>query len=138
MPFADAVSLVGFSTEPEIARRGDVVKVSYYWRLEAPAEEDLQATVFFTNQDESLRLRYGFPLWWQSHELGGGLYPTSQWDVGEVVKEEYYVLVPRELEPGPYYLRMRVQKGTPELTTSAAGDEAASSARLVDDVLLVE
>jgi hypothetical protein len=138
MPFGDAVSLVGFSTEPEIARRGDIVKVSYYWRLEAPAEEDLQATVFFTNQDETLRLRYGFPLWWQSYELGEGFYPTSRWDVGEIVKEDYYLLVPRSLEPGPYYLRMRVQKGTPELTTSAAEDEAASSARLVDDVLLVE
>jgi hypothetical protein len=112
--------------------------VSYYWRLETPAEEDLQATVFFTNRDETLQLRYGFPLWWQSHELGGGLYPTSQWDVGEIVKEEYYVLVPRDLEPGPYYVRMRVQNGTPDLTTSAAGDEAASSARLIEDVLPVE
>jgi hypothetical protein len=138
MPFGDAVSLVGFSTDPGVAKRGDVLKVSYYWRLETPAEEDLQATVFFTNRDETLQLRYGFPLWWQSHELGGGLYPTSQWDVGEIVKEEYYVLVPRDLEPGPYYVRMRVQNGTPDLTTSAAGDEAASSARLIDDVLPVE
>jgi hypothetical protein len=138
MPLGDAISLVGFSTEPEIARRGDVVKVSYYWRLEIPAEEDLQATVFFTDQDETLRLRYGFPLWWQSYELGEGFYPTSRWDVGEIVKEDYYVLVPRNLEPGPYYLRMRVQKGTPDLTTSTAEDDAARSARLADDVLLVE
>jgi hypothetical protein len=138
MAFGDAVSLVGFLTDPQVAKRGDVLEVSYYWRLESPAEGHLQATVFFTDQDETLQVRYGFPLWWQSHELGGGLYPTSQWGVGEIVKEDYYVLVPRNIEPGLYYMRMRVQKGTLDLTTSAAENEAAGSALLVDDVLLVE
>lgn len=131
VPFGDAVSLVGLSTEPEVARRGDVLQMSYYWRLEAPAEEDLQATVFFTDGDEAVQLRQGFPLWWQSRELGGSLYPTSKWGVGEIVREEYYVLVPRTVEPGSYYVRVRVHDGTPELAASAAGDEVASQARLV-------
>lgn len=138
IPFDDAVSLVGFSAEPAVATRGDVVQLSYYWRLEAPAEEDLQAITFFTDGDETVQLRRGFPLWWQSHELGGGLYPASQWDVGQIVKEEYYALVPRTVEPGSYYVRIRVHNGTLELATSSAADEVAGQARLVDDAILVE
>jgi len=138
IPFGDAVSLAGFSTEPVVARRGDVVQLSYYWRLQAPTEEDLQAIVFFTDEDETVRLRRGFPLWWQSRELGGGLYPSSRWNVGEIVKEEYYVLVPRAVEPGSYHVRIRVHNGTPESVASAAGDEVAGQARLVDEAILVE
>ena len=62
----------------------------------------------------------------------------SQWRVGEIVKEEYYVLVPRTVEPGWYNVRIRVHDGTPELATSTAGDEVVSQARLVDDAILVE
>jgi hypothetical protein len=137
IPFGDAVSLVGFSADPAVARRGDVVRLSYYWRLEVPADQDLQATVFFTDRDETVQLHRGFPLWWQIHELGGGLYPTDQWDVGEVVKEEYYVLVPRTVTPGSYYVRMRVHDGTPELAMSSAGEAVASQTRFVK-VIAVE
>jgi hypothetical protein len=121
-----------------VARRGDVLLVSYYWRLEAPAEGDLQATVLFTDGDENVQLRRGFPLWWESHELGGGLYPTSQWDVGQIVKEEYYVLVPRTVEPGSYHARIRVYGEASEAATSAVGDEAPGQAHLVDRAILVE
>ena len=37
-----------------------------------------------------------------------------------------------------YYVRMGVQEGTPDWATPSAGDEAASSARLIDEVLLAE
>ncbi len=137
VPFGDAVSLVGFSTEPLAGSRGNVLQLSYYWRLDSPTDENLQATVFFTDSDENLELHQGFPLWWQSRELGGGLFPTSQWKANEIVKEEYFVLVPRTVKPGSYYVRMRVYDGTPESATPQAGEEVASRSRLVD-VIAVE
>ena len=75
--------------------RGDVVRLTYYWRLTADTDKDLHATVFFTDDNGLLDSRRGFPLWWQSWQLGGGIIPTSEWQPGQIVKEEYYVLVPR-------------------------------------------
>jgi hypothetical protein len=52
-------------------------------------------------------------LWWQSWELGGGIVPTSQWTPGEIVEEQYFVLVPRGVDGGAYNVRMKVQEGSP-------------------------
>ena len=138
VPFGDAVTLVGFSTEPELASRGDVVRMSYYWRLEAPTEDTLHATVFFTDGDEVVQLERGYPLWWQTRELGGGLYPTSRWDVGEIVKEEYYVLIPRTVQPGPYHVRVRVHDGTLEVRNSPEGNGVIGYSRVGASVIHVE
>jgi hypothetical protein len=138
VPFGVAVTLVGFSTDPDVARRGDVLQVSYYWRLEGPTNDDLHATVFFTDGDEAVQLQRGFPLWWQSGELGGGLYPASQWNVGEIVKEDYYVLVPRTVEAGLYNVRVRVHDGALEVRDSPEGNEVAGHSRVVGSVIHVE
>lgn len=138
VPFGDSVSLVGFSTEPEAVSRGNVLKISYYWRLDRPIEEDLHATVFFTDEDGTVQVDAGFPLWWQSVELGGGLYPTSQWSVGETVKEEYFVLVPRTVERGSYRVRIRVHDAGTQTGAPASEGELIGEARVIDREIRVE
>jgi hypothetical protein len=53
--------------------------------------------------------------------LGGGIHPTSEWRQGEIVKEEYYLLVPRDVGAGTYRIRMRIGRGPPDLSASPSG-----------------
>ncbi len=131
--FNEAVALVGFQAEPAPGQRGDVMRLDYYWRLLERTDKDLQATVLFTDEDGLVDSRRGFPLWWQSWELGGGILPTSEWEQGETIREEYYVLIPRNLDGGAYNVRMRVHEGSLDIIAqpSEGGD---SDARVIGGV----
>jgi len=125
VPFGDTLTLVGFQAEPQPGARGDVLQLEYYWRLSAKTDHDLQATVFFTNANGLLDSCRGFPLWWQNWQLGGGILPTSHWTPGEIIHEQYFVLVPRGIQAGAYNVRMKVQDGP--LTVSAGPAAAGTS-----------
>ena len=124
VPFGDTLTLVGFQADPQPGVRGDVLQLDYYWRLSAKTERGVQATVFFVDENGMLDSRRGFPLWWQSWELGGSVLPASEWQPGQIVKEEYYVLVPRGIDAGVYDVRMKVQESAPDVSGGppAGGD----------------
>ena len=124
VPFGDGLTLVGFQAEPQPGVRGDVLRLDYYWRLSAKTDKDLQATVFFVDENGLLDSRRGFPLWWQSWQLGGGIIPTSEWIPGRIIREEYFVLIPRNIDGGAYNVRMKVQ----EAPLDVAGHPPAESA----------
>jgi hypothetical protein len=110
IPFGETLTLVGFRAEPQPGVRGDVVRLDYYWRLSARTDQEMRATVFFTDENGLLDSRRGFPLWWQGWRLGGGVMSTSEWAPGQVIREEYFVLVPRNVDAGTYNVRLKVQE----------------------------
>ena len=128
VPFGGA-TLVGFQAEPAPGQRGDVMRLVYYWRLSEKTDKNLQATVLFTDENDRVDSRRGFPLWWQGWELGGGIRPTSQWEQGEIIKEEYYVLIPRSLDAGVYRVRMRVGEG-PRVDPAGPSDVDSGDVRI--------
>ena len=89
--------------------------------------------MFFTDENGLLDSRRGFPLWWQSWELGGGILPTSQWVPGQIIKEQYFVLVPRNVDAGVYNVRMKVQEG-PLLAVDDSPAGSVSDAHVVGSV----
>ncbi|MGD0115649.1 MAG: DUF2723 domain-containing protein [Dehalococcoidia bacterium] len=114
--FGGGLDLVGFQTDTLVAQRGDVVRLDYYWRLSEKTGSDLQARLFFTDAGGLVATHRGFPLWWQGWELGAGVRPTSEWEPGRIVKEEYYLLVPRDVAPGTYNLNLRVRDASSALS----------------------
>ena len=133
--FDDALTLVGFHAEPQPGARGDVLRLDYYWRLSTKTDKDLQATVLFVDENGLVDSRRGFPLWWQSWELGGGILPTGRWQPGQIIAEQYFVLVPRGVDAGAYDVRMKVR----EDPLSIASDtivEGTSDAQVVGSVKL--
>jgi hypothetical protein len=129
--FGDGLALVGFQAEPQPGVRSDVLQLDYYWRLSTTTDKDLEATVFFVDESGMVDSRRGFPLWWQRWELGAGIAPTTQWTAGDIVHEQYFVLVPRRIRAGAYHVRMKVQ----EASSFSSGPMAPSSdARVVGSV----
>ena len=59
----------------------------------------------FTDEAGNVVTKGGIPIWLPSHWIGGGAYATSEWNSGEIVREEYLELVPRSVQPGEYFVR---------------------------------
>jgi hypothetical protein len=52
-----------------------------------------------------------------------GAYPTSLWDAGEVVVDEYALTIPREAAPGAYRVLIGVYRASDGARLSVQGDD---------------
>jgi hypothetical protein len=86
--FDGKVELVGASFQPARPAPGDLVRVTAYFKVLAPMEEDY--TIFVHAEDTQGRLERIN----SDHRPANGLYPTPQWKVGETIKDEFSFHVP--------------------------------------------
>jgi len=100
------VALIGYEVDRTEFRAGEEIHLTLYWRAEAEMRTDY--TVFTHLIDDEGNI------WGQmdSQPLEGD-YPTSFWDIGEVI-EDGYALAIREDAPAGLY---RLEVGMYELTT---------------------
>jgi hypothetical protein len=98
----DQVALIGYeldigSGELETLYPLSSLRLTLYWQAEQHMERDY--TVFVHLADTAGRR------WAQGDQQPlGGRYPTSIWDVGEVVRDEYHLNLSRDMPPGEYRL----------------------------------
>lgn len=93
------VALVGYEIDPIRVKAGGTLHLTLYWQ--AQQEIDRDYTVFTHLIDE------GNQIWAQKDNPPlGGNYPTSLWDAGEVVKDEYELRVKEGTPPGEYLLEV--------------------------------
>jgi hypothetical protein len=118
--FADNMQLVGYeltkgqwlrdSRQRELAAAqveieevvfepGETIYLALYWRTRGAVEGDYTAFTHLLAQDGTL---YGG---WD-RQLGGEFYPSSQWPVGETLREEYPLVVSPEAPPGRYQIEV--------------------------------
>lgn len=80
-------------------RRGDSLALTLYWRADSKIEKDY--TVFIHLLDASGDVRAQIDA-----QPRGGAYPTSLWDSGEIVRDEYSVELPPDLAAGDYSIEL--------------------------------
>jgi hypothetical protein len=86
--FEDKVELVGANLQPGRLAPGDSARVTAYFKVLKPLDEDY--TLFVHVEDAEGRMeRLNV-----DHKPAGGLYPTTQWKVGETVKDEFTLALP--------------------------------------------
>ena len=93
----DRITLVGYGLAEEEVRAGEIVRLTLFWRAEAEVDE--RHKVFVHLLDEEGRL-----LAQRDSEPVGGSRPTTTWAPGEVVADNYGVLLPEDLLLGNYRL----------------------------------
>jgi len=103
--FEGGVSLLRFSANPRVVRKGRWATFTYCWQLSQPAKEDLYASVQFLDTDGQVHVVRGLPVWQQAHTIGvpSG---TSEWQTGKPYCEVYDTLVPWRVSPGSYTIHM--------------------------------
>jgi hypothetical protein len=81
------------------------LRITYFWQCLEEMERDYTlVTQFEGHHGQTYRID-------QSHQGVNGVYPTSMWQVGEVIREEYQVEVPADYPPIRYALWVGVRDG---------------------------
>jgi hypothetical protein len=101
----DNITLAGYDILPEPVRAGGSLYVQYHWQVSAPPQFDW--TVFSHLVDGSGKVVAGF-----DSPPGRGTLPTTRWQSGWRVLDEYELMLPADLPPGEYALRMGLYDGS--------------------------
>jgi len=109
------IILKGLAIDRKTLKVGDHYKITYSWELTQNTNKDYWVDVLFTDSNGDVRTVEGFPIWLQSHWIGGGSDPTSNWNKGINRTEVYEGIVPSRVEPGSYQIRLLVYDKGPRL-----------------------
>jgi len=92
------VYLLGYNIESGF-QPGDDIHLTLFWQCLAEMDQDY--TVFTHLIDEKQKI------WGQKDSPpGDGFYPTSQWKAGEIVRDQYDILIAPEAPPGEYQIEV--------------------------------
>jgi hypothetical protein len=113
--FGEAIVLEGYALDENV-RAGDVLHLDLYWQASTPVAEDYQVFVHLLGEDGQRWVQKdGPPLL--------GARPTSSWRPGERLTDRRGLLLPSDVPPGSYHLRVglyRLSDGRRLLTTEGA------------------
>ncbi len=135
------LTLVAYTVSPDVVRPGDEIIVEAYWRANEPLPEDYSFSahaLMYPNGDSVA----------QSDSLHMGVIPAQAWFPNVVMKQKYYIQLPRSMETpaslgimarvwyGPWPL-LRPWQDTTGLPVSDFGelDELAFDAVVLDRVV---
>jgi len=93
--FDGQIELLGYDT----ARQPGKLAVTLYWRTLQPPAEDYAVFVHLLDPQGPIVAQH-------DGQPQNGAYPTSVWDIGEVVADEHVLDLPADLPPGSYRLRV--------------------------------
>jgi hypothetical protein len=123
----EGVALTAVALTPTIASPGDVVTVATEWQVVAPPGGDFTTFVHLAEAGEP-------PLATGDSPPLHGRYPTRVWAAGEVIRDEYSIVVPEGLANGryPVWLGMYDPASGVRLPLTVAGEGQPDQAYLVD------
>ncbi|MFQ6058965.1 MAG: glycosyltransferase family 39 protein [Anaerolineae bacterium] len=101
----DEILFLGYDLGPTTARPGDVLALDLYWQ--ATRKVSQRYTVFTHLLGQAHNPATGGPMWAQhdSEPLDGG-YPTSQWFVGQTIRDHHELRIDPAAPPGEYQLEV--------------------------------
>lgn len=95
--FGDAISLIGWSAQPETLKPGNL-KFSIVWQAKRAMERRYIVFAHLVRGEDKIAQDDHAPL--------AGVYPTTRWAANEMVRDEFTLNVPGDLSPGKYVLRV--------------------------------
>ncbi|MGH7269619.1 MAG: carbohydrate-binding family 9-like protein [Polyangiaceae bacterium] len=127
--FENKVHLIGYKFEPETARPGTDVKLTYYWRCDSPLDDGW--LLFTHTKDEGTgkmgNLDFVGPL---REERRGGhqLLGPEHWEKGKVYVDEQAYKVPAEVTGAEVTIMVGVWKGDARLRIISGPSDGDNSA----------
>jgi hypothetical protein len=93
------ISLLGYDLPPGTLHAGETLTVTLYWKAQQNLTTSYHVFVHLVAKDQTLVAQQDGP-------PSDGAYPCTLWQVNEVVKDTHHILLPKELPPGDYELRV--------------------------------
>jgi hypothetical protein len=128
--FDEKIELAGYEIASQTIKPNSSLTLKLYWRKIAPLDEDLTVFVHLTKEKP-----------WEivgqkDKQPWDGEYPTSDWQINEIITDEYKISLPQEIQPGTYTLRIGLyDPRTGErlsLTNPETGEDNVDHAHLID------
>jgi len=95
--FAPGLTLVGYTISNDTLTAGQSLFLTLYWQVETALDRDVTSFIHIgTGLSDSANIaqRDGQPC--------QGLYPTSQWQVGDVIPDSFALIIPPDAPSGKY------------------------------------
>lgn len=92
--FGRQIWLLGYDASTRQAQPGDELRVTLYWKAQAPLDINYQVFVHVLAPDGFLSA--------QSDKINPGDYPTRRWPLDKYVRDEHVIHLPEGLAPGHY------------------------------------
>lgn len=122
--FGDAIILQGYTLQgggaDAVVAAGDILQVTLFWQATEPMAQRYKVFLHLQGDD-------GPPLAQRDAEPVGNLAPTSSWQPGETVVDNHGLLLPPDLAPGNYTLRVGLyllEDATARLPVRHSADDA--------------
>lgn len=115
----DGIDLLGYDVQPTPLQTGTILYLQLHWLVTAPPSADWTVFTHVLSRDTN-----GNVIVVAGHDSppGNGSLPTSRWQVGWRILDEYQIALPSDLAPGDYELAVGLyQPGGPQLPTTAGG-----------------
>jgi len=97
MHFGEGISLVGYSLVPEEATVGQILRLTLLWQADTEIPEDYKVFVHLLNGEGQLISQ-------RDSEPVGGWRPITGWQAGQLIQDNYGLLIPEDAVEGEYEL----------------------------------
>ncbi len=111
--FGGKIELLGYQLEPKEVRPGGSFTISYFFRCKAPVGDDWLVFIHGDGPQGGAHRVFG------DHAPMGGLYPTSEWQVGDIVRDDFEMTVPANYPYDGFTLWMGFWRGPQRLDVSS-------------------
>lgn len=82
--YGNIIQFMGYNLDRTTVEKGEPLKVTYFWKSLDKIDINYTIFVHFINENGEIAFQ-------QDHEPAYGIYPTTSWNTGEIIKEEYEI-----------------------------------------------
>jgi hypothetical protein len=114
--FDNQIVLVGYAAANNILP-GSTLSVNLYWRAMVSMTEDYTVFVHLVDANGNIIAQ-------KDDQPQAGAYPTSFWNAGETIADDYLLAIPGNVAPGEYKIEIGVYRANDDtrLTVQGGGD----------------
>ena len=98
-PHSESIKLLGYDISPEMVQPGDEIAVTLYWQPTQPLTVNYTSYLHLLTEDQQ-RLAQS------DHQPGGDYYPSSYWQIGEILHDMHVLSIPTDTPEGEYRLHV--------------------------------
>lgn len=102
--FGDGITLVGYTAVPETVFPGETIHLTLFWRASQSINQNYNLSLQMSPSDATQQVAA------LTHWLGTARYPTTFWQVGELIRQEVWLTVDETaVAPSLLWINVRVQ-----------------------------
>lgn len=110
----DGLVLVGYDEVKDSAAQDRLLHIVYYWKRVGDVQPELAVIVQFLDVNGEVAFDKG-------HVFGYRIYPPKDWPENQIMRENYYMLIPSKIKAGNYRMTLGVYDLNDEKKRDALG-----------------